>query len=52
MKLWMSMPELVKADIKSGTMSNWGMCSDASGGYTFTGTDENTLHTTITRWMP
>jgi len=52
MKLWMSMLELVKADIKSGTMSDWGMCSDASGGYAFAETDEKTLHTTITRWMP
>ena len=36
----------------TGTMSDWGMCSDASGGYAFAETDEKTLHTTITRWMP
>jgi len=51
-KLWMSMLELVKADIKSGALSDWGMCSDASGGYAFAETDEKALHTTILRWMP
>ena len=33
-------------------MSDWGMCSDASGGYAFAETDEKNPHTTITRWMP
>ena len=52
MKLWMSMLELVKAEIKTSAMSDWGMCSDASGEYAFAETDEKTLHTTITKWMP
>ena len=51
-KLWISMLELVKADIKSGAIRDWGMCSDASGGYSFAETDEKTLNTTILRWMP
>ncbi len=51
-KLWISMLELVKADIKSGALGDWGMCSDSSGGYAFAETDEKTLHTTILRWMP
>jgi hypothetical protein len=51
-KLWMSMLELVKADLKSGALSDWGMCSDSSGGYGFAETDEKTLHTTILRWIP
>ena len=51
-KLWISMLELVKADIKSGALSDWGMCSDSSGGFAFAETDEKTLHTTILRWMP
>ena len=51
-KLWISMLELVKADIKSGALIDWGMCSDSSGGYAFAETDEKTLHTTILRWMP
>lgn len=44
--------ELVQADIKSGTMSDGGRGSDASREYAFAETDENTLHTTIPRWMP
>jgi hypothetical protein len=52
MKLWMSMPELVQAAMKSGTMSDQGMGCNASRGYAFAETDENTLHTTIPRWMP
>jgi hypothetical protein len=51
-KLWMSMLELVKTDIKSGALSDWGMCNDASGGYALAETDEKTLHTMILRWMP
>jgi hypothetical protein len=51
-KSWLSMLELVKADLKSGGLRDWGMCNDASGGYAFAETDEKTLHTTITRWMP
>ena len=51
-KLWMSMLELVKADLKSGALNDWGMCSDASAGYAFAETDEKTLYTTILRWMP
>jgi hypothetical protein len=52
MKLWISMLEMVKADLKSGALSDWGMSSDASGGYAFAETDEQTLHSTIMRWMP
>ncbi len=51
-KSWMSMLEMVKADLKSGGISDWGMCNDASGGYAFADTDEKTLNTTILRWMP
>lgn len=51
-KLWISMLELVKADLKSGALNDWGMCSDASGGYALVETDEKTLYTTILRWMP
>jgi hypothetical protein len=51
-KLWMAMLEMVKADLKSGALRDWGMCSDDSGGYAFAETDEKTLHTTILRWIP
>ena len=51
-KLWMTMLELVKADLKSGALSDWGMCSDASGGYAFAETDEKSLYATILNWIP
>ena len=51
-KLWMAMLEMVKADLKSGAIRDWGICSDDSGGYAFAETDEKTLHTTILRWTP
>jgi len=51
-KHWVSMLEMVKADIKSGALRDWGMCSDASGGYAFAETDEKALYTTILNWMP
>lgn len=52
MKLWMSMLEMVKADLQSGALSDWGIYSDDSGGYAFAETDEQTLHSTIMRWIP
>jgi hypothetical protein len=51
-KLWLSMLESVKADLKSGAMSDWGICCDDSGGYAFAETDEKMLHSTILKWMP
>ena len=52
MKLWMSMLEMVKGDLKSGALTDWGMCCDDSGGYAFAETDEKSLHATIIRWIP
>jgi hypothetical protein len=52
MKLWLSMLELVRADLKSGGLTDWGICSDSSAGYAFAETDEKTLHTTILKWIP
>lgn len=51
-KLWMSMLESVKADLKSGGLNDWGICCDDSGGYAFAETDEKNLHSTILKWMP
>lgn len=51
-KLWLSMLELVKADLTSGALTDWGMYSDSSGGYAFAETDEKTLYASILRWFP
>jgi hypothetical protein len=32
-KLWLSMLEMVKADLKSGRFSEWGAHSDINSGY-------------------
>jgi hypothetical protein len=51
-KLWMSMLDMVKSDLKSGALLDWGMCCDDSGGYAFAETDEKILHSLILRWIP
>lgn len=51
-KLWLTMLEMVKADLKSGGFEDWGVCNDNSEGYCFAQTDEKTLHATILKWMP
>ncbi|KQC05809.1 MAG: hypothetical protein APR53_06780 [Methanoculleus sp. SDB] len=51
-KLWISMLEMVRADMKSGTLTDWGMCCDANGGYAFAETDETSLNISILKWMP
>jgi hypothetical protein len=47
MKLWLSMLELVKTDLKSGNLTDCGMCNDVSARYCFAETDEKKLHATI-----
>ena len=51
-KYWLSLLELVKADLKSGTFTDWGICNDSSEGYCFAETDENTLNAGIIKWLP
>jgi hypothetical protein len=58
-KLMLLMLETVKADLISGVLTDWGLCSDASGqcsdsseGYMLAETDENSLQATIRKWSP
>ncbi len=51
-KLWISMLEMVKADLKSGILTDWGICSDSSAGYAFAEADEKSLHIAILKWIP
>ena len=51
-KLWITMLEMVKAELKSGMLTDWGIWFDLSGGYAFADTDEVSLHAAILKWMP
>lgn len=51
-KLWLSMLDLVKADLKSGGLTDWGVCSDLNSGYAFADTDEKLLHLQVMKWFP
>ncbi len=51
-KLWITMLEMVRADLKSGALIDWGICSDSNAGYAFADTDEKSLHATILKWVP
>ena len=51
-KLWLSMLEMVRADLQSGSLTDWGICSDISAGYAFAEGDEKTIHASILKWIP
>jgi len=51
-KLWLSMLEMVKADLSAGLVKDWGMCSDASGGYAIIESSEVDLYTGLLKWIP
>jgi len=51
-KLWLSMLEMVKADLNAGVLKDWGICSDASCGYGFSELSEVDLYTALLKWMP
>ena len=52
-KLWLSMLEMIKADMKAGVLKDWGMCSDGSGGYGIMEVaSETDLYTALLKWIP
>jgi len=51
-KLWMSMLERVKADLKAGVMTDWGNCGDGSGGYGLSELSVTDLFAYLSAWMP
>ena len=52
MKLWLSMLEMVKADLEAGVIKDWGICGDASCGYAFSELSAEDLYTALLKWMP
>jgi len=51
-KQWLTMLEMVRADLKSGALTDWGICNDLSGGYAFAEADEKTVHASVLKWSP
>ena len=51
-KLWLSMLDMVKADLKTGTFTDWGICYDTSAGYGFSELNEQDLYEAMLKWMP
>ena len=49
---WMKMMEMVKANLESGMITNWGIYSDASGGYAFSKLSQPDLYTMVLKWSP
>ncbi|MDD1758102.1 MAG: hypothetical protein LUQ22_05155 [Methanotrichaceae archaeon] len=51
-KLWISMLEMVKADLKSGRFIDWGSNFDVSGGYAVAEGTEVDINASILKWIP
>ncbi|MDD1751718.1 MAG: hypothetical protein LUQ38_01340, partial [Methanotrichaceae archaeon] len=51
-KLWISMLEMVKADLKSGRFTDWGSNFDVSGGYAVAEGTEVDINASILKWIP
>ena len=51
-KAWLSSLQMIKDGLKAGTIKEWGMCSDASGGYAFSDLNEVDLYIQLLKYMP
>lgn len=51
-KLYLSHMELVKADLKSGKLTDFGQYSNGSSGYILMEGTENDVFTTLMKWLP
>ena len=51
-KLWLSMLNMVKADLETGAFTDWGICYDTSAGYAFSELSEQDLYEVMLKWMP
>ncbi len=50
-KQWITILEMVKADLKPGALTDRRVWSDSSAGYAFAETDEDSLQATIMKWL-
>ena len=52
-RLWLSMLEMVKADMKTGRLKDWGMCNSGEGGYAvYEEANDADLFASLLKWMP
>jgi hypothetical protein len=51
-ELWLSMLEMVKEDLESGRLTDWGICPDTYEGYAVAETDEKTIRDSAQKWLP
>jgi hypothetical protein len=51
-KLWMSMLEMVKADLKDGTLTDWGECYNGGEGYAISELSVQDVRTSILKYTP
>ena len=51
-KLQTQMLKMVKADLESGAILDWGLCADLSGGYALTDLSGSELHAYLAKWSP
>ena len=51
-KLWMSMLEMVKTELKSGRFTDWGAHSDINTGYCIGEGNEADVFASLLNWIP
>jgi len=51
-KLWMTLLEWIKAGMKAGLLTDWGVCCDGSSGYCIADADEVSLHSMLLKYQP
>ena len=51
-KLWMTLLEWVKAELKAGLLKDWGSCADAGSGYCIAESDDLSLQSQLLKYQP
>jgi len=50
--MYMKFMEMIKQDMEAGNLSEWGVYSDASGGYALSKLGSKDLYTMVLKWSP
>ncbi len=46
------MLDMVKSGLKTGALTDWGVCNDLSAGYALSELSEQDLYEAMLKWMP